>query len=125
MAWTGPEIESLASRQPRLAIALLQVLARRNVDLTSRVESLAVDNIKRRVARTLIRLSERMGTPSQDGSVQMIPFTHELLSQYVGTSREVVTLHMNQFRKLGFLRYSRRGMTVCRDAFQEWMLQNQ
>lgn len=123
MAWTAAEIEGLATRQPRLAIALLQVLVQRNVDLTHRIESFAVDDISRRVARTLIRLSERLGTPAADGSVQMIPLTHEMLSQYVGTSREVVTLHMNQFRRKGYLRYSRKGMVLYRSAFQEWLQQ--
>jgi CRP/FNR family transcriptional regulator len=123
MAWTAAEIEGLATRQPRLAIALLQVLVRRNLDLTRRIESLAVDDISRRVARTLIRLSERMGTPAADGSVQMIPLTHEVLAQYIGTSREVVTLHMNQFRRKGYLRYSRKSMTLYRSAFMEWLQQ--
>ncbi len=31
----------------------------------------------------------------------MMPLTHELLSQYVGTSREIVTHYMNQFRRQG------------------------
>jgi len=82
-----------------------------------------VDNIGRRVARTLIRLADRMGMPESDGSVRMIPFTHEVLSQYVGTSREVVTLYMNRFRREGYLRYSRKGMTLYKSAFQEWLRQ--
>jgi len=123
MSWTIAEIEAITARQPRLAIALLQVLAQRNVDLTHRIESFAIDNIARRLARTLIRLSERMGHPESDGSVDMIPLTHEVLSQYVGTSREVVTLHMNRFRRDGYVRYSRKSMTLYRSAFQEWLRQ--
>jgi len=121
MAWTAAEIEAIAARQPRLALALMQVLVQRNVDLTHRIESFSVDGISRRVARTLIRLSERLGTPENDGSVKMIPLTHELLSQYVGTSREVVTFHMNRFRRQGYLRYSRKGMVVYQSAFNEWL----
>jgi len=96
-------------------------LAQRNVDLIHRIESFSMDDISQRVARTLIRLSERMGTIDSDGSVRMIPLTHELLSQYVGTSREVVTLHMNRFRRQGYLRYSRKGMVVDRPAFRGWL----
>ena len=48
----------------------------------------------------------------------MIPFTHELLSQYVGTSREIVTHYMNQFRRQGYLRYSRKGILLHRDAHE-------
>jgi CRP/FNR family cyclic AMP-dependent transcriptional regulator len=121
MAWTAAEIEGLAAKQPRLAVALLQVLAQRNIDLTQRIESFSIDDISRRLARTLIRLAERMGTTEHDGSIRLIPLTHELLSQYVGTSREVVTLHMNRFRRQGYLRYSRKSMILYPSGFQDWL----
>lgn len=124
MAWTASEIESLAAKQPRLAVALMQVLVQRNLDLTRRIESFSMDDISRRVARTLIRLSDRMGVREEDGSISMVPLTHELLSQYVGTSREVITLHMNRFRRQGYLRYSRRGMVLDRTALQNWLERN-
>ena len=124
MAWLASDIESLATRQPRLAVALVQVLVQRNLGLTQRIVSFSIDDISKRVARTLLRLSERVGFRGNDGVFRMPPLTHELLSQYVGTSREVITLHMNRFRKLGYLRYSRRGMVVHRDALQEWLARN-
>ncbi|MDE3167549.1 MAG: Crp/Fnr family transcriptional regulator [Acidobacteriota bacterium] len=124
MMWTAAELEEIMLRRPRLAVALLQILVQRTVEFTHRIESFSVDNIARRLARSLIRFSERMGELSADGSVQMPPFTHELLSQYVGTSREIVTHYMNQFRREGFLRYSRKGVVLYRDAFREWVRQN-
>ncbi len=123
MTWTTAEIEEIATRRPRLAIALLQLLVQRSMDFGSRIESFSVDNIARRLARALIRFSERLGQEAEDGSVQMIPFTHELLSQYVGTSREIVTHYMNQFRRQGYLRYSRKGILLHRNALREWLRQ--
>jgi CRP/FNR family transcriptional regulator len=121
MTWTTSEIEDIATRRPKLAIALLQLLVQRSMDFGSRIESFSVDNIARRLARALIRFSERLGHRTEDGSVQMIPFTHELLSQYVGTSREIVTHYMNQFRRQGYLRYSRKGILLHRDALRDWL----
>jgi CRP-like cAMP-binding protein len=123
MAWTIAEIEEIATRRPKLAIALLQLLVQRSMDFGSRIESFSVDNIARRLARSLIRFSERLGHQADDGSVQMIPFTHELLSQYVGTSREIVTHYMNQFRRQGYLSYSRKGILLHRDALKDWLRQ--
>jgi CRP/FNR family transcriptional regulator len=123
MTWTTAEIEDIATKRPRLAVALLQILVQRTVDFTHRIESFSLDNIARRLARSLIRFSERLGVEEQDGSVRMAPFTHELLSQYVGTSREIVTHYMNQFRRQGYLRYSRKGIILYRDAFKEWLRQ--
>jgi CRP/FNR family cyclic AMP-dependent transcriptional regulator len=121
MAWTIDEIEDLSTRRPKLAIALLQLLVQRSMEFGSRIESFSVDNIARRLARSLIRFSERLGKQTDDGSVQMIPFTHELLSQYVGTSREIVTHYMNQFRRQGYLGYSRKGILLHRDALKDWL----
>jgi len=123
MAWTGAEIEDIVTRRPRLAIALLQMLVQRSMDFGYRIESFSVDKIARRLGRTLIRFSERLGRDTGDGSVQMMPLTHELLSQYVGTSREIVTHYMNQFRRQGYLRYSRKAIFVHRDALKDWFRQ--
>lgn len=124
MAWSTAEIEDIITKKPRLAVAMLQILVHRTLDLTQRIESFSADNIARRLARSLIRFSDRLGTRDQDGSVRMAAFTHELLSQYVGTSREIVTHYMNQFRKAGYLQYSRRGIVIYRDAFDQWLRQN-
>jgi CRP/FNR family transcriptional regulator len=124
MAWTAAEIEDIVSKRPRLAVALLQILVQRTIDFTYRIQSFSVDNIARRLARSLIRFSERLGVAEEDGSIRMTPFTHELLSQYVGTSREIVTHYMNQFRRQGYLKYSRKGIVLYRDAFRDWLRQN-
>ena len=112
MAWTISDIEDLVMKRPRLAVGLLQVLVQRNAEFTRRIESFSTESIERRLAGALIRFSERLGTPVEDGSSKMMPFTHELLSRYVGTSREIITHHMNQFRKQGYVSYSRKGIVL-------------
>jgi CRP/FNR family transcriptional regulator len=123
MAWSGAEIEDMVEKRPRLAVALLQILAQRSSDFTERIESLSADNIVRRLARSLIRFADREGARGDNGSARMAPLTHELLAQYVGTSREIVTHYMNQFRKQGYLQYSRRGIVLDRNALGEWLQQ--
>jgi CRP/FNR family transcriptional regulator len=124
MTWTASAIEEIAMRRPRLAIALLQILAQRTVSFTERIESFSTDNIQRRLARSLICFSERFGTREEDGSVRMVPFTHELLAQYVGTSREIVTHYMNRLRRDGYLQYSRQGIVLYREALRDWVRQS-
>ena len=124
MAWTTAEIEDIIAKRPRLAVALVQIFVQRTMDFVSRIESFSADNIAQRLARSLLRFSDRLGQRTEDGSVRMVAFTHEMLSQYVGTSREIVTHYMNQFRKEGYLQYSRKGIVLYRAAFQEWLRQN-
>jgi CRP-like cAMP-binding protein len=124
MGWSAAEIEDMVAKRPRLAVALLQILTKRSMDFTERIESFSADNIARRLARSLIRFAARQGTRGDDGSARMAPLTHELLAQYVGTSREIVTHYMNQFRKEGYLQYSRRGIVLDHDALGEWLRQS-
>ena len=53
----------------------------------------------------------------------MMPLTHELLSTYLGTSREIATQFLIQFRSEGYVRYSRREIVVYVDALKEWLKQ--
>ena len=91
------------------------------IELEDRIESLSLDNTARRLARTLIRLSE-LGNGAEDGSTEMTALTHELLSQYIGTSREIVTHYMNEFRRRHCVQYSRKhGILVYREPLKEWL----
>jgi CRP/FNR family cyclic AMP-dependent transcriptional regulator len=121
MSWSTVQIEEEIARRPRLSIAMIQLMVRRSTDFGARIESLSIDNIPRRLVRSLIRFSERLGHESGGGFTDMMPFTHELLSQYVGTSREIITHYMNQLRREGYLRYSRQGIALNREALGEWL----
>jgi CRP/FNR family transcriptional regulator, cyclic AMP receptor protein len=119
MSWTTQEIEEQVERQPRLGIALLQMLVKRALDYEDRLQSFALDKTPERVVRSLLRFADRLGTSTDDGSIRIPPLTHQVLSEYVGTSREIVTFQMNHLRQKGYLRYSRKGIQVYADALRE------
>jgi CRP-like cAMP-binding protein len=124
MSWTNAEIEEQVERQPRLGIALLQMLVKRGLDYEERLQSFALDKTPERVVRSLLRFAERLGTRTEDGSVKIPPLTHQVISEYVGTSREIVTFQMNHLRQKGLLRYSRKGIQVYMDALREHLQAN-
>lgn len=123
MAWTALAVEDLVVKRPQLGIALLQLLVERTTDFKARIEILALDTIERRLARALLRLSERFGVMQENDEVTMTPLTHELLAQYVGTSREIVTHYMNSFRKQSYLQYSRKGIVINRVTLHQYLQQ--
>jgi CRP/FNR family transcriptional regulator len=125
MVWPVSAIEDLMTKKPRLAVSLLQILAQRTVDLTHHIERLAKESIRRRLARSLMRFSERLGTRAADGSTRMMPLSHQSLSQHIGTSREVVTSHMNHFRRQGYLNYSRGGIVLYPEGLAIWISSTQ
>ena len=121
MCWSSIEIEDYVERQPKLGMALIQKLVKRCLDFEERLQSLALDKTPQRVALSLLRFAQRFGTPVGDGALRIPPFTHQLLSEYLGTSREIVTFQMNHLRQQGFLRYSRKSIDVHADAMAEYL----
>jgi CRP/FNR family transcriptional regulator len=119
MFWPTAEIEQLITSRPGLGVAFLRLLAQRSADICGRLESFASDRTAERVIRTLLRFAERFGAEAEDGSVRLPALTHQLISEYIGTSREIVTFSMNQLRQQGCVRYSRKGIELFAGALEE------
>jgi CRP-like cAMP-binding protein len=79
------------------------MLVKRGLDYQARLQSFAIDKTPERVIRALLRFAERMGTRAEDGCIAIPPLTHQVIAQYVGTTREIITLQMNQLRHKGLL----------------------
>lgn len=100
-------------RKPDMVLALLQLLCMRLGESHDQIATLAFDNIPRRLAREILRLSRSQGIPKDgDGQQVSLELTHEDLAQLVGTSREMITTIMCRFRERGLLDYSRRHIVA-------------
>ena len=121
MSWTTAEVEEHIERQPKLGMALVQMMVQRCLDFEERLQSFALEKTTERVARSLLRFADRLGVRQGDGSVHIPPLTHQVLSEYVGTSREIVTFQMNHLRQLGLLSYSRKGVSLHTEALLEYL----
>jgi len=111
MTWTAAEIEAQIARQPRLGVALLRVLVGRCLHFGERLQSLSIDTTPDRVAKTLLWFA-RSGAKQPDGSVRILPLTHQLIAGYAGTAREIVTAEMNEWRRRGLVKYSRQAIDI-------------
>jgi CRP/FNR family cyclic AMP-dependent transcriptional regulator len=121
MKWTMREVEEIIAKRPRLSLALVQLLVQRLAELAERIETFSGYNLDAQLACALLHLSARFGEPAVGGWVRMFPLTHELLAQYIGTSREIVTNYMNEFRRQGILIHSRKAIELDRKALQQWL----
>jgi CRP/FNR family transcriptional regulator len=123
MMWPAEVLVEIMNTRPKLPIALLQASVQRTLNLCQRIRNLHAGTVECRVAEALRSFAERAGTPRPDGSVRLAPLTHELLAQYVGTSREAITLYMTRLRSRGFVNYSRQEMVVHLSALKDWLRQ--
>ncbi len=92
-----------AQREPALMFGAMQHVATRLAEAHRQIESLVFDNNHRRLARALLDLSdeaERAGESS-------VRLTHEELAELIGSTREVVTGMMIEFRQRELIDYKR------------------
>ena len=121
--WPTDALADIMNNRPCLPVALLQAMVQRTLSFRARIRNLHARTVERRLADFLRALAEQSGMPRSDGAARMLPLTHEVLAQYVGTSREAVTLYMTEFRRKGYIDYSRQEMVVYPDAIAELLRQ--
>lgn len=90
-------------RDPTLMQATIEHLAARLADSHRQIESLVFDNNHRRLARALLELSKDAATAGESS----VRLTHEELAELIGSTREVVTGMMIEFRQQGLIEYKR------------------
>lgn len=92
-----------AHRDPGMMQAAMQYLTGRLAETHRQIESLVFDNNHRRLARALLDLSNE-AERADESSVRL---THEELAELIGSTREVVTGMMIEFRQQGLIDYKR------------------
>ena len=97
---------------PRVAVALLEVIVRRFRETTIKRSQSAESDTMGRVAARILELSDRYGTPTDDGTEIEMPISQEELAQWTGASRAGVAHALQAMRELGWLTTHRRQIVV-------------
>jgi CRP/FNR family transcriptional regulator len=104
------DLRPLLLQQPGVAVQLLRALAQRLRRTNEAMADLVFTDVPGRVAKALLDLADKFGTP-EDGSVRVRhDLTQEELAQLVGASRETVNKALSEFASRGWLRLE--GRTV-------------
>jgi CRP-like cAMP-binding protein len=98
--------------EPRVAVLLLEMLARRLRDADrKRVEFGAYDTVGR-VARRLVELADRFGEPDGDAIHIALPLSQDELAGWIGASRKAVGNALAWLRRRNLIETRRRAVTV-------------
>jgi CRP-like cAMP-binding protein len=92
-----------ARRDPALMQNAMQYVAKQLAEAHRQIESLVFENNHRRLAQALIDLTND-ATRAGEASVRL---THEEVAELIGSTREVVTGMMIEFRQRGLIEYKR------------------
>jgi CRP/FNR family transcriptional regulator, cyclic AMP receptor protein len=98
--------------RPEIAEQLLRVLARRLRRTNDALADLIFTDVPGRVAKALLELASRFGTPEGEGVRVHHDLTQEELAQLVGASRETVNKALADFASRGWMRVDSRAVTL-------------
>ncbi|HET6796285.1 MAG TPA: Crp/Fnr family transcriptional regulator [Gemmatimonadales bacterium] len=101
-------------QDPEAAVELASVVGERLADAYEQIESLSWDTVLYRLVRTLLRLADDLGEPSEAGIRLEHYIRQEELARLVGARREVVSSLLNRLRASGHISYSPRGAITVR-----------
>ena len=98
---------------PALHHYVLTLLGQRLAYAEHRIIALALDGIARRLARLLVMMAERYGTALESGEVVInLKLPHREIADLVGSTRESVTMHLNELRRQKLIDFCDRRIVI-------------
>jgi len=105
-------LRELMTTEPVANERLLRIMVERRVEAERRVEELLVQSVESRVAGFLADAALRHGIPDSRGVLVGVKYTHQEIGDYVGSTRETVTLTLGEFKRRGWIDFDHRRVLV-------------
>ena len=109
------QVRELLAHDTELSRRLLLLMVERRLDTERRIESLLSRTVESRVAEFLLDAAQRHGIPESRGLLIGVKYTHQEIADYVGSTRETVTLTLGDLKRRDLLAFDHRRIVV-RDA---------
>lgn len=103
----------LVKSKPEILISILETSLDRLRDANKLITDLTILDVRTRVARMLLRLTEQHGVPSADGTLIDLKLTHQHLADMTGTARETVTKLLLELQNEQLIRIDQKKIIVC------------
>lgn len=112
IGFRGSDLHDLMLAIPVFAVALVEALEFKGKCLSALVHMLGTRAVSERLSMLLTNLAETHGVREKDGIAIGAPFTHEVLAQMVGASRQWVTITLDRFQREGLIRVGKRKTVI-------------
>lgn len=105
-------INELAHRSPRLASSLLRYSQEIATVCERRLVSLLSRSVEARLSEFILDMAAAYGVPDSRGVLISQRFTHLDIANYIGSTRETVTLVLGEFKRSGIIEFDSRRLVI-------------
>lgn len=110
--------------EPAIALTIINNIGKRLALTAQSIEHLSTYDLDLRLGKLLLLLVEEHGQGTESMVTLKIRLTHQDIANMAATSRQTITQLMNQFKKLGILRYDGRKIVVNRPHLTQFLKQH-
>ena len=121
-AWSREILPGLVRDHPRFEANLLRIVSSHTREALSRLRELATETAAQRLARTLLRLGQQIGTPdpagppnpdnSPDGAILIERINQQDLAEVAGTSVYTVSRTLAEWQERGIVEAGRQRLRI-------------
>jgi CRP-like cAMP-binding protein len=110
------DFEALLTRKPELSLRITKLIGLRRKELEAKIEDLIFRDVHSRLAHLLLRLAQEHGLKKERGILVDIKLTHYEIASLIGSTRETITVCLNDFKKEGLIEFDRRKILLLNEA---------
>ena len=112
LAWEGRTMVRLMEEHPRIAVNAIEDLSAHIQELRERYLELATQRVEQRVAHALLRLADKVGWRSEEGTMIDVSLSRQDLAEMTGTTLYTVSRTLRGWQRRGFVKGGRQRVTL-------------
>ncbi|MCF8277585.1 MAG: Crp/Fnr family transcriptional regulator [Flavobacteriales bacterium] len=105
-------LKDLITRNPEVGLRMIEKLGERITRSEKRLEQLVFDDARTRIISFLLEQAEKNGMKFGDETLVRHGFTHQDMANITGTSRQLVTIVLNDLKKENLINFDRNSILI-------------
>lgn len=112
LAWRSTQWEALTGDHPTITMNALHMVATHLQELQARIRELSTQDVERRIAHALVRLSMQAGHRTENGIRIDFPVTRQDIAEMTGTTVPTVSRTLGNWAEQGLIEIGRLRIVV-------------
>lgn len=114
ITFQGAPLWDLLAGEAGFGVRMVSLLAERLYEAHNRIRELSAERVQQRVARSLVRLADKVGVAQPNGIRLDIRLSRQDLAQLNGTTLETISRTLSQWEAAGIISSGREQVTILR-----------
>jgi CRP-like cAMP-binding protein len=115
------QFEQFLIERPQLTVRIMKELSKLLKERDAMLTQLALGNVRDRILHLLKTLAEKFGIPEDDYHNIDMPLSHQEIANMIGSTRETVTMVLNELSKDGVIKTGRMSVHINLNQLSEYV----